>query len=98
MLPVGAKVCVDGSYSSALERVVASLMTPPILPPVIKTFPLFKSVAVGDMRAAPRLLAGALPVGANPTMPKQLDVAFAPPGAVARSVYPLPGQPAELAP
>ena len=31
-------------------------------------------------------------------MPKQLDVAFAPPGAVASKVYPLPGQPAALAP
>src|SRR5438445_13331482 len=73
-------------------------MTPPMVPPVTRTLPLFKRVAVGEMRAAARLLAGALPAGAKPVMRKQLDVAFGPPGAVASKVYPLPGQPAALAP
>src|SRR5216684_1881147 len=69
-------------------------MTPPIPPPVTRTLPLFRSVAVGEMRPAPI----APVVGANPAMPKQFETSEGPPDMLAISVYPLAGQPSAVAP
>lgn len=60
MLPVKVKVPVAGLYSSADAR---PLMQLEVQPPAIRTFPLFRSVAVACARAVFKLpVAVAVPV------------------------------------
>ena len=56
MIPVGEKVPLIGSYSSALDRTPLAL-----IPPATRTFPSANRVAVWASRSVPML-----PVGKNP--------------------------------